>query len=106
MNIKQLLPKELLQTIPPLYANEAIPFKDAIIRAKFFLGNFTWLVTECEVTDTDVLFFGYVINHTNPDFSEWGYFSFNEMRKVRLFGSIGIERDLYFNPCRFDVYKI
>ncbi len=105
MNIQQLLPKELLATIPPLYANEATPLKDAIIRAKFFLGSFTWLVTECEVQDNDILFFGYVINHAYPDGSEWGYSSFNEMRKVKLFSTVGIERDLYFSPCKFSDYK-
>lgn len=106
MKIKELLPKELLQTIPPLYANEAIPIADVIIRAKYFLANFTWLVTECEVQDDDILFFGYVINHASPDYSEWGYFSLLEMRKVRLFGSLGVERDFHFKPCSFSDYRI
>lgn len=106
MNMNQLLPRELLQTIPPLYANEHIPTSDVIIKAKYFLASFTWLVTEYEVQeDGDILFFGYVINHSYPDGSEWGYFSFNEMRKVRLFGAVGIERDLFFKPCKFSEYK-
>jgi hypothetical protein len=67
---EELLPQKLLEQIPPLYFNEKIPLKKKLIKVKFFLANFTWLVTECEVSEDDVRFFGYVINHSDPDLSE------------------------------------
>src|SRR5512143_2022937 len=114
----KLLPRELLQTIPPLYASEdeAHP----VVVAKFFLPGtgWTWYViegstrepdgcgwgsnwhhrplTEYDPSRDDVLFFCYVVG----DYPELGYFSLSELTGLR--GSLppGIERDSSFEPCR------
>ena len=105
MTRDELLPQELLAQIPPLYANEKIPNDEVIVKVKYFLASFTWLVTECEVQeDNDVLFFGYVINHADPDCSEWGYFTLSQLLEVKLFGVFTVERDLHFTECTFLEY--
>ena len=104
MNRNQLLPPELLQQIPALYYNEGNPADKTIIKVKYFLSSFTWLVTECKIQENDVLFYGYVINHSYPDCSEWCYFTLNQLMGVRLFGCLGVERDLYFKECTFGAY--
>jgi hypothetical protein len=89
----QLLTKELLKTLPPLYACE--DQADPIVRAKFFYPDFdwTWYAIECDGQD---LCFGLVDGFDK----ELGYFSLKELASNR--GSLGlpIERDLYFEPCR------
>lgn len=104
MTKEELLPQELIKRIPSLHANDEIPSGKTIVRVKYFLASFTWLVTECEVQDDDVLFYGYVINHNDPYCSEWGYFTLQQLMEIRLFGCVGVERDLYFKPCTFDAY--
>jgi len=104
MTREGLLPQELLAKIPPLYANEGASEREIIIRLKYFLASFTWLVAECEKRDDDVLFYGYVINHSMPDCSEWGYFTLNQLMEVILPSGIGVERDLDFEECTFGEY--
>ena len=104
MTKEELLPQKLLDKIPALYANDGMPAGEAIIKVKYFLASLTWLVTECELQGDDVLFYGYVINHSAPDCSEWGYFTLNQLMEVKLFGSIGVERDIYFKECKFGEY--
>jgi hypothetical protein len=105
MTKEELLPKEILEQIPPLYSNEETPTDQMIIRVKYFIAPFTWLVTECEVQDDgDVLFFGYVINHNDNFCSEWGYFTLNQLMEIKLYGAVGVERDLYFTKCTFGEY--
>jgi hypothetical protein len=105
MSREELLPQELLVQIPALYSTEETPLNDKIIKVKFFIGNFTWLAVEAETReDGDVMFFGYVINHSDSQFSEWGYFTLNELLKVKLFGVLGVERDLYLDECTFGEY--
>ena len=104
MNKKELLPYELMKQIPALYSGEAIPANEKIIKVKYFIGSFTWLVAECETDGDDVLFFGYVINHGAPDCSEWGYFTLNQLAEIKVFGFIEVERDLYFKECTFGKY--
>ena len=58
--------------IPPVYTQDGQGFF-ATVYAKFFAGGLTWLATEY---DADAgLFFGYVLNHSEPECSELGYFS-------------------------------
>lgn len=72
--------------------------KDPIIVAKFFnpVGDGTWWATEYHPKDH--LFFGYV-SIFGDDCDEWGYFSLDELKSVRIspFG-LGIERDMFFEP--------
>jgi len=106
MNRTELLPQELLEQIPALYSTEKIKTDKKVIKVKYFLASFTWLVTECEIQEDedDVLFFGYVINHSDPDFSEWGYFKLSQLIETKLHGLFEVERDLYFRECTFDEY--
>ena len=61
MTREELLPQELLKQIPALYSTEDIPVKKKIIKVKYFLASFTWLVTECQIQEEeeeeDILFF-------------------------------------------------
>jgi len=73
-----------------------------IIRVKYFLASFTWLVSECEMMENgDIRFYGFVVNAAALDFSEWGYFTLNQLMEVKLFGCLGVERDIYFKECTF-----
>jgi len=104
MTREKLLPQELLEQIPALYSDERTSLKKRLIKVKYFLANFTWLVVECEVQEDDVMFFGYVINHSDPDLSEWGYFTLNQLLEIKLYGILGVERDLYFTECTLGEY--
>ena len=104
MTREELFPQELQELIPPLYSNEGTSFNDTIIWAKYFIASFTWLVAECEVKGDDVLFYGYVINASDPHLSEWGYFTLSQLMENKLFGILSVERDLYFKECKFGEY--
>ena len=57
---------------------------------KFFMGGWTWFVTEFDGKDT---FFGLVISPIVPE-GEWGYFSLAELKGLRK-GFIEVDRDLH-----------
>ena len=86
-----LLPRELRERIPTLYATEKI--EDPIVHAKFFTPwtNWTWFVTEFDGEETC---FGLV---SGLDV-ELGYFNLAELEATRGPGGIRIERDLHFKP--------
>ena len=88
----QLLTKEVLASLPKIYATENEGM-NALARVKFFMpdGNWTWYAAEFDGEDT---FFGLVAGFA----VEVGYFSLSEIKTVR--GSLGleVERDLYFKP--------
>ena len=91
--MQELMPKELAETVPPLYATE--DEDDPIARVKLFscFNGWTWLVTEYDPDSGEA--FGLVKGFED----EWGYFSIREMEKVNRSKGIGvIERDLYFEP--------
>ncbi len=94
----ELLPDELRQEIPALYAQEKIGMKEKIVYAKFFFpaGRWTWFVTEGKQHNGDYIFFGYVVGFEE----EWGYFTLNELQNINVKGLI-VERDLYFKPGKF-----
>ena len=89
----KLLNETQRSTIPPLRPNEHA--KDPMIHAKFFdpCGSWTWYVVEFDGED---LFFGVVDGFERG----WGYFSLAELESVRNRYGLGIERDVYFEPCR------
>ena len=91
-----LISKDLLEQIPPLYATEDIA--DPIAYVKLFLDGWTWYITEI---DEDIAF-GYVVS---PFESELGYFSINEIQTIKNSLGIGVERDLYFKPCKLSTIK-
>lgn len=87
-----LVPKYLESKLPALYSMEKE--SDPKVICKFFLPmtKWTWYAIEFDGNDT---FFGFVVG----DFPELGYFSLNELKRVEGPYGLGVERDLYFNPC-------
>ena len=87
-----LLPKEIREELPALYANEELGL-DALARVKFFTpdSNWTWYASEFDGKDT---FFGLVVGFE----TELGYFSLRELSEAHGPLGLPIERDLYFNP--------
>lgn len=85
-----LLPKEVREQLPELYANEELGLT-AVAVVKFFTpdSNWTWYATEFDGTDT---FFGLVIGFV----AELGYFSLSELEQVRGPMGLPIERDEHF----------
>ena len=94
----ELLPEEIKQTLPPLYATEHEA--DPIVHVKFFTPwtSWTWYATEF---DGEHIFFGWVEGLD----SELGYFSLSELESVRGPGGLTIERDLYFMPCQLSAVR-
>lgn len=70
--------------------------EDAIVVCKFFnpTGVGTWLATEMEKSEDDVLFFGAA--EIGYEF-ELGYFSLSDLESFKGLMGLGIERDLYFS---------
>ncbi len=88
----ELLPKSIRETLPELYANEAIGLAaQALI--KFFTpdSNWVWYGSEFDGDDT---FFGLVIGFM----PEFGYFSLSELTEARGPMGLPIERDMFFEP--------
>lgn len=90
----KLLPKNLRQRLPALYANETnkTPTEDIIAYARFFGMWTNWVWYACEAGENGDLMYGFVIGH----FPEWGYFRVNELEAIRGPGGLRIERDLGF----------
>jgi hypothetical protein len=88
----KLLTQELLQKIPPLYAQDG-KGGQAIAYTKYFTpdSNWTFWATEYDGKDT---FFGLVDGHCK----ELGYFSLSELEEVTGPMGLPIERDLHFKP--------
>jgi len=86
----KLLNDELRARLPPLYSQEAEA--EPVVYAKFFLGSWTWYVTEGSEQEGDFLFFGFVVGLE----SEFGYFLLSELETVRSPLNLAVERDLSF----------
>jgi len=91
---QMMLTKDIKSKLPELYTTENIPTEDKRIIVKFFCpwSNWTWFAVEGQEKDGDFIFFGLVHGHEK----EWGYFSLNELVKVRGPGGLRIERDYHF----------
>jgi len=87
-----LLPKEIREKLPPLYANEELGL-DALAQVKFFTpdSNWTWYASEFDGED---IFFGLVSGFE----VELGYFSLSELDAVSGPLGLPIERDLHYHP--------
>lgn len=83
--------KERLDKIPRLYETEKIPVENKLIYLHFFIGNCDWYVAEFDGNDT---FFGYAILNGDLDCAEWGYFSFSDLKEVRVKGWCEIDCEL------------
>lgn len=88
----KLLTDELRARLPPLYSQEAEA--EPVVHAKFFLGSWTWYVTEGSPQGDDFLFFGFVVGFE----SEFGYFLLSELESVTNQLGLHVERDLHFQP--------
>ncbi len=88
----KLLTKELLKGLPRLYSQEEKGLA-ALARVKFFTpdSNWTWYASEFDGED---VFFGLVVGHE----AELGYFSLAEIKGIRGYLGLPVERDLYFRP--------
>lgn len=88
-----------LDKIPQLYETESIPLQDKLIYLHFFIGSSDWYVAEYDGDDT---FFGYVIFKGDLACTEWGYFSFSELKNVKV-GLVEVDCELeeYWEVRRF-----
>ena len=88
-----LIPKEILETLPDLYASEDIT--DPLCQVKLFTpdSNWTWYIIELSKEDGSTCY-GYVQGLE----SELGYFSLEEVGHVRGALNLPVERDLCFEP--------
>jgi len=79
--------------------------KDPIVIAKFFnpTGAGTWYATEYNLIDK--MFFGYVSIFGDWN-DEWGSFSLEELKSLKVLGGLGIERDLYFQEQKISKLNI
>lgn len=91
------LTAEDLRNLPALYSTEDQALDDHMLWVKFFdpCGSWTWYAAEYDPADR--LFFGFVEGFEG----EWGCFALDELLSVRGSMGLGIERDLYWTPCRF-----
>jgi len=98
----KLLPKEIRETLPPLYSQDGKGGK-AVVYAKYFTpsAGWSWHITEGEPVldesgthEIDYKFFGLVFGHER----EFGYFLLSELEEVRGPMGLPIERDLHFKP--------
>lgn len=94
----ELIPKNLLKTIPKLYETEEQ--NNPIVYVKLFLDGWTWHITELSI-DGDIAF-GYVMS---PFGAELGYFSLEEIKGIRGSLGLGVERDLSFKPTKLSSIK-
>lgn len=74
--------QERLDRIPRLYETEGIPLKDKLVQMHFFLGGCDWFVVE--YSPEERLFFGFAILNHDLANAEWGYFSLDELRALRV----------------------
>ncbi len=97
----KLLPKELREILPPLYAQDGKKDK-AIAYIKYFMpsSGWTWYILEGEPvldetnTEVDFRFFALV----NGMDQELGYVLLSELEEVRGPCGLPVERDLHWTP--------
>ncbi len=83
--------KSRLDKIPRLYETEHIPIQDKLIYLHFFISGSDWFVAEF---DGDDLFFGYAVLNGDHQCAEWGYFSFAELKELKVDGLVEIDCEL------------
>lgn len=95
-----LLPKEVAEQLPALYANEALGLAAQAL-VKFFTPDANWTWYGAEYDPASRIFFGYVIGL----FDEFGYFSLDELETARGPLGLPIERDQQFEPASLKVLQ-
>ncbi len=92
MTREELLPTNVLSSLPPLGSTDEQP--DPIVQVKFFFPDFSWTWYAIEF-DGDDLFYGFVDGFEK----ELGYFRLSELMENRGKLGLEIERDFWFTPC-------
>ena len=85
--------KVQLDEIPKLYATDFIPIKYKKIFLHFFIGGCDWYVAEY---DGDDRFFGFAILNDDFEMAEWGYFSFKDLKDIKVKGIMEIDCDRHW----------
>jgi hypothetical protein len=82
--------EEELNKVPLLYKTDGTPLSERNVYFHFFCGNSDWWILEYDPKDR--LFFGIAKIFVY----ELGYISLDEMKEVKAFGLMEVERDLNF----------
>ena len=92
----ELLPEKLERRIPRLFETEG---KDEpVCQVKYFVPWSRWTFYGIEYDREERLFYGFVLSGLDTSFDELGFFSLEELEKVKGPAGLKIERDLYFTP--------
>ena len=89
----ELLPEEVQAKLPPLYSQEKQGW-DAVAQVKCFTPDSNWTWWAIEYDPANKVFFGLVEGFER----ELGYFSLEELERVRGPEGLPIERDLHWRP--------
>lgn len=100
--MQKLMTKAIAKQLPALYAQENV--KDPVVFLKLFnpSGAQTFYITEGSEQNGDWTLFGFM---TGAHSEELGYFSLNEIAKVRGAFGLGIERDIHFAPAPASTFR-
>ena len=82
--------KKRLEKIPRLYETENVPLKEKLVWLHFFVGSCDWYVIE---TDGEDLFWGFACLGDLQN-AEFGYFSFSELKSIKVHGWLEIDCEL------------
>ena len=91
---QMLLTKEVLKSLPPLYAQEEKGL-EAVVYVKFFLESWTWFGTEYDPETKQM--FGFTVSSLCPE-GELGYWDMNELATIKGRYGNAVERDAWFKP--------
>lgn len=89
--------QELAQ-LPKLYSTDGIPFEEKIVHMHFFIAGSDWYAVEYDPEER--IFFGFAVLNNDYQMAEWGYFSFDELKNLKI-GFLEVDRDLYWEPKKF-----
>lgn len=95
----ELIPKELLDTIPKLYKTERS--LNPLCMFKLFTPDAQWTWYIIEIDTNQNICYGYVKGLE----SELGYFSLKEIETIKGPLGLGIERDELFLPTALSIIK-
>ena len=86
-----------LSKIPAFCPADNTPLKEKVIYVHFFIGGSDWYAAE--YSPEEQLFFGFAILNNDYEMAEWGYFSFKELRELKV-AFLEVDRDLHFTPAK------
>jgi len=87
--------KKRLNKIPRLGETEKISLNDKLIYLHFFVAGCDWYIAEYDGNDT---FFGFAIINSDQQNAEWGYISFEELKRLKAHGifEVDCESEMWF----------